>query len=296
MTSMMNRARQGKHAAAMLQRAGKARAEALTDELRTRRAARNGRSFDAKAHREKDGQFAVDYFLNRVDDTRRSADLPAPRRIFVAWTDSNVMTPNRVAGVEAIRQMNPDVEVVLVEPSNLHEWVVEGHPLHPSYEHLSAVHRSDYLRAYLMHHHGGAWSDIKRPTNGWRPLFDIINADAAIWLLGYPEARSRDVAFLDSALGREMADKYRTIAANCAFIMRPQTPFTAAWLEEVESRLDYYARSLARHPAADPFGEQGAYPLPWSALQGLVFQPLQLRYTAHVLFDERLRPAAADHR
>ena len=48
-------------------------------------------------------------------------------------------------------------------PANLQDWVVAGHPLHPAYNDLSLVHRSDYLRAYLLHHHGGGYCDLKRP-------------------------------------------------------------------------------------------------------------------------------------
>lgn len=36
--------------------------------------------------------------------------------------------------------------------------------------------------------------------------------------------------------------------------------------------------------------------MPWSALQGLVFQPLQLRFAEHLQLDERLRPAPGQHR
>lgn len=285
-------ARAAKHRAFLAGRGLAERREAFSDAMLARRACRLGPGFDAERHREADGQFALDYFLNRVDDTLTDAGLDVPRRIFVAWTGENALTPNRLAALESIRAMNAGLDVVLVTPENLNEWVVDTHPLHAAYEHLSAVHRSDYL----LHHHGGGWSDLKRASHDWSPSFDAINADPSAWLLGYPEARSRDVAYLASPLGREMAARHRTIAANCAFIARPLTPFTAAWLEEVEARLDYYARSLARHPAVDPFGEGGGYPMPWSALQGLVFQPLQLRFAEHLQLDERLRPAPGQHR
>lgn len=86
---------------------------------------------------------------------------------------------------------------------------------------------------------GGATPSAHRA----RPCFDVINADLSVWLLGYPEVRSRDVAYLASPLGRKMARRLSTMAANGAFIARPLTPFTAAWLEEIEARLHYYARA-----------------------------------------------------
>lgn len=292
----MRAAREVKHRLFVARSSVAARAESATDVVRARRASRRGPGFDPQKHRESDGQFAVDYFLHRVDESVVDDGLDVPRRIFVAWTGGNDMTPNRRAALDSIRELNSDLDVALVTHASLHEWIVDGHPLHQSYELLSDVHRSDYLRAYLLHHHGGGWADLKRASNGWAPCFDAINADPSAWLIGYPEERSRDVAYVNSVMGRDMADRYRTIAANCAFIARPRTPFTAAWLEEVESRLDYFARSLARRPAVDPFGEEGEYPVPWSALQGLVFQPLQLKFAEHIRLDERLRPAFSDHR
>ena len=59
------------------------------------------------------------------------------------------------------------VDLVLVTPDNLGEWLVDDSPLHPAYEDLSLIHRSDYLRGYLMHHHGGGYIDIKQPLGSW---------------------------------------------------------------------------------------------------------------------------------
>lgn len=153
-----------KHHGFLARRRWAERMEALTDGVLARRASRLGPGFDAERHREADGQLALDYFLSRVDDTLTDAGLDVTRRIFVAWTGEDELTPNRLAALESIRAMNGGLDVVLVAPENLHEWVVDGHPLNTAYAHLSAVHRSDYLRAYLLRHHGGGWSDPKRTS------------------------------------------------------------------------------------------------------------------------------------
>ena len=48
--------------------------------------------------------------------------------------------------------------VRLVRPADVDE-AIGGRP-HPAYEHLSLVHRADYLRCELLHRHGGLYCDV----------------------------------------------------------------------------------------------------------------------------------------
>ena len=98
------------------------------------------------------------------------------------------MTHNRTAALSQLRRDNPFLEVVLVSPDNLVEWLIPDSPIHPAYERLSLVHRSDYLRSYLMHHHGGGYADIKRDYGDLTPCFDRLENSNRQWLLGYPES------------------------------------------------------------------------------------------------------------
>ncbi len=98
------------------------------------------------------------------------------------------MSRNRLLAMEQIRRLNePELDVVLVTPDNLGEWLVPGHPFHPAYDDLALIHRSDYLRAYLLHHHGGGYTDVKAAQHRWRPMLDELNRDQDAWLLGYRE-------------------------------------------------------------------------------------------------------------
>lgn len=253
-------------------------------------------AFDHARFVGKDGRFPMDYFLNRGPMQVESI-CNAPKRIFVLWTGGNTLTPNRQAGLESIRaSQSSRVEVILVTPENLHEWEVPEAPIPDVYQHLSYVHRSDYLRSYLMHHHGGGYSDIKPTAADWAPLFDRINTDPDAWVLGYPETASEYVARIESPVGRELHRQYARLVGNCAFICRPGTPLTSAWFDEVSSRLDYYRRALERAPAKDPFGDTGGYPVPWTALQGQVFQPLQLMFNNHVVSEPGIAPTWEAHR
>lgn len=49
--------------------------------------------------------------------------------------------------------------VCLITKDNLSTFIKPEFPLHEAFPYLSAVHRSDYIRAYLMHFYGGAWHD-----------------------------------------------------------------------------------------------------------------------------------------
>ncbi|MFC9717973.1 hypothetical protein, partial [Micrococcus luteus] len=74
------------------------------------------------------------------------------------------------------------------------------------------------------------------------------------------------------------------------------SPFTAEWLNEVERRLDYYHRDLRSHPARDPYGREGGYPITWIGIGADVYQPLQLKYLNHVEVDRTLRVVTSDYR
>lgn len=221
---------------------------------------------------------------------------PAPRRIFCLWTGDNAMSPNRSRAMDEIRMVNePDVEVVLVTPRNLADWVVPQWPLHASYENLALIHRSDYLRTYLMHHHGGGYSDVKAARHAWGPMFERINQDPAAWLLGYREVSYRYVAPASPTLQRRLRLHHARLLGNGAYVVKPRTPFTLAWLTEAESRLDRWAEPLAESPG-EVYGGPPGYPLPFYGLLGEIFHPLCLRHHDRLRYDARITPQLRDYK
>lgn len=221
---------------------------------------------------------------------------PAPRRIFCLWTGDNPMSANRVRAMREIRRVSqPEVEVVLVDPGTLLDWVVPGHPLHPAYRDLSLIHRSDYLRTYLMHHHGGGYSDVKAASASWVTAFNALNEDPDIWLLGYREVSYRVVAPAPKVLHRRLRVHHARLLGNCAYIARPRTPFTAAWLAETERRLDGWQDSLAVSPGDVASGPPG-YPVPFYGLLGETFHPLCLRFHDHLRQDPLLTPQLRNYK
>ena len=219
-----------------------------------------------------------------------------PRRIFCLWTGDNAMSPNRVRALAELRRLNePHAEVVLVTPQTLERWVVPGHPLHPAYGGLALIHRSDYLRTYLMHHHGGGYSDVKAARDPWRGAFDALSARTDRWLVGYPEISYRVVAPVPHPLRRQLQIHHARLLGNGAYICRPRTPFTEAWLAEAERRLDGWREGIERVPG-DVFSGPHGYPVPFYGLLGEIFHPLCLRFHEQLLQDATLMPQLHDYK
>lgn len=221
---------------------------------------------------------------------------PVPRRIFCLWTGDNPMSANRRRAIAEIRRLNePDNEVVLVMPESVGDWVVPGFPLHPAYEDLALIHRSDYLRTYLMHHHGGGYSDVKAARSPWAPAFDAVDGDARAWMLGYPEVSYRMVAPAPAPVLKQLRVHHSRLVGNGAYIVRPLSPFTTAWLAEAERRLDLWRDDLRRFPGDVHSGPPG-YPVPFYGLLGEIFHPLSLRFHDHIRQDPRITPQLRNYK
>lgn len=219
---------------------------------------------------------------------------PVRRVIWGVWSGSNPMSANRQSGWDEVERLNAGTECVLVQPKSLGDIEIPGYPIHPAYEHLSLEHRSDYLRAYLMHLHGGGYTDIKAATHSWRPFFDRLDASNA-WALGYPETGSLWVADLPRPI-RDLPKRYHgLLIADGAFIMRPRSPLTALWFDEVHRRLDYYADDLRRFPGPSQ-AEHHRYPIRWTGLLGDINGAILLRYHAHLIQEPKIRPRMTNYR
>jgi len=138
----------------------------------------------------------------RVRGRAQAADVGFRRRIWAAWF-GHPMAGSRKAVFQALNR-STGVPVTLVTQANLQSFVLPDHPLHPAFEHLSAVHKSDYLAAYLLHHYGGGWHDIKRPHGSWRGHFDKFQNDS-LWLLGPREVQPGHVACNDMVASLDAA-------------------------------------------------------------------------------------------
>lgn len=252
-------------------------------------------SFDVDRHRNEYGELPRMYFLHRDPPKLPLNYRQADPQLFCLWTGTQPLPKARKDGLQSLREKNTGIDVITVTPENIDRFIVPEHPIPREYYNLSLVHRSDYLRAYLMHHHGGAYSDIKRVNCGFQRALDALNSDPDAWLIGYRERGSDRVGGRDARLGPELRRRFRSLAGAGAFACRPRTPFTAEWLREIERRLAYYSEELAMNPG-DTFGRNAGYPIQWIELGMDVMYPLELKYFEHVRFDDSILPELGGHR
>lgn len=225
-----------------------------------------------------------------------------PRRLFVVWFGGD-MSPARSRSLALIRHVT-SLEVILVDEQSLHDWVRSDAPLHPAFPLLSAVHKADYLRCYLMHHHGGGYVDLKPLRADWATEFDLLERTPHAWAVGYREGGRHGVATFGLqrdqrwAVHRSAWWRYRWLQANyrllmgvCGFVFRPASCMTTLWYAAVLSRLEYFSAALSRHPARHPRDHHGfvvdrgpsGYPIPWSALLADILHPLALQHRRRIL-------------
>lgn len=223
-----------------------------------------------------------------------------PHVIWCAWTGSNAPSENRLRGLDSIKKFNPGAEVILVTPDNINDFLVDGFPVHPIYEYLSLVHRSDYLRSYLLHHHGGAYTDLKTQRGSLSDALDLLNASADLWVVGgaIPGLPRRIPG--ESPLERDCRLNFDVVALGGSIAVRAGTPLTLEWRTEVERRCDALFAATKRHPGGIWGGRPGdmsvEYPIAWNEIQACVFEPLCLKFADHIMVDDRFTPVLVGHR
>jgi hypothetical protein len=226
-------------------------------------------------------------FVVASSEPPRRADEPVPRRVFVFWTGDNPMSRNRLESLAEMRAMLEGVDVLLLTSGDIADWEVPDEPFHPLIEHLSYIHRADYYRAYFLHHHGGGYADLKRPTHGWSAVFDRMDSSTA-WLAGYRvPVRLMTPNMDDPHLERLMRRWSDRRLGQSAYLARPRTPLTREWLAEVERRISAREEALRRNPG-DARGSNPGYPVPFNSILAQVLDPLQVKYNEHLLYDPRL--------
>ena len=188
-------------------------------------------------------------------------------KIFCFWTDDNPITPNRLIGLETMRN-NLKVPIDFLDGREISKRILPDVPLHPGYKYLSAVHKSDYLRCYFMHHFGGGYADLKFYTedNNWKESFRLINNNREIDSVGVQESITGGRRPIYNT-----PDGSARLIATCYFICRKHSKFTTEWYARMMAKMDEKYEALKSHPAEDPFDRSDKYPMKWCELLGLIF-------------------------
>ena len=205
------------------------------------------------------------------------------RVIFIFWTGTNEMSFRRVHCIDALKEQT-GCRIELVTVDNLHEYLVEGYPLHPAYEFLSETHKCDYLRTYFMYHYGGGYSDIKIPNGSWVQAFDNMEQDKELWINGYHETSPEAIAHLPSA------HLWERLPGNGAYIIRSKTSFVEAWIQRQAKVLDEKYEALKANPSTQPdccieYVPDTKYPMYWNELLGRIFHEEAAKHIERIRFD-----------
>lgn len=197
-------------------------------------------------------------------------------RVFAFLIDNSPLTKETAESLKSMENIGIPVDLVLER--DIQKYVkLSGFPLHKNFENLSQKDKSDYLRAYFMHHFGGGYASIKYYSKSWLNAFKKLKEEEDRYIIGYREFSKDTVAQIGGRGQRELEKHYRLLVGNNSYICKPQTDFTSAWLNKVETILD--KRDFS-----------GEYPLKDNELFENIFHPLCLNYFQHILFDESVKP------
>lgn len=222
----------------------------------------------------------LDSFVSNKTKVNKIKLEKAKEVIYIFWTGNNEIPPNRLKGIESLKELS-EVEVVLVTANNLNEYVLKDFPLHPAYEYLSFVHRADYLRSYFMLHFGGGYSDIKPCLRSWKKLFEELNSSDDKWGIAPREKYVGGVSNVEGPIGVEIKKYHNNLICNGAFVYKPYSPIVEEWMEETHKRLDHFLPELKKYIAKE-YGDDG-YPLPWSYIMAQIMHPLVLKYHERII-------------
>lgn len=217
------------------------------------------------------------------------------RSIYMLWLGDEPMNAERQQAFARLPG------ATLITKHNIHDFILHDHPLHPAYPYLSTVHKSDYLRCYLMHHYGGGYSDVKHRPIHWPAAFDAMATHGDIMMMGLATSRGNTISGTEE-WSAEMQDAIIKCIPRlfCMgwFICRPYSPITTEWYEEINKRLDKFLPELIKCPATHtreafhknegcalekPIWEgrtafRSMYPISWNILLAQILYPLQLKY------------------
>lgn len=196
--------------------------------------------------------------------------------IYIFWTGDNKITKNRLNSIKQLKEVT-ECNIIFVDKNNLKNYILDEHPLHPAYEYLSAVHKSDYLRTYFMNFHGGGYCDIKKTTGSWKKSFENLYNNNNAWIIGYKEIPG----------GSPVNINHNYLIGNGAYICKKNTKLTNEWYNNMILLLDKKLEDLKKNPANNPrdsFSNNGSkYPISWAEMLGCIFHPLIFKYKDNVL-------------
>jgi hypothetical protein len=252
-----------------------------------------------KAHQNICSEIIQENFLKRYEKTNfHNIEFinGVPKVVFICWfggfkVENQKMSKNRFAAFKSLVE-NIGVPVILITSNNYSNFLIKSHPIHKSFELLSGNHKSDYIRAYLLHHYGGGYHDIKHREENWQDCWGDWLVDDNIWIFGRRENNRRAIGYPPNA--RHIQNNYDKLVTMGWVICKPNTNFTGTLLRKIEDVLDQKYPELVAHPGYNSAGyyhenpfqmaEENNYPLRWLEIMGEISHPLMLEFTDHIKY------------
>lgn len=239
------------------------------------------------------------------------------RTIFTLWCGTNPLTEIRIKNLQSIRD-NSGCNVELITPNNINNYLIE--PLHEGYQYLSAIHKSDYLRAYFAYFYGCGYSDIKECNFDWNIYFNQLENSKHAEVVSYSEAGGGGIALRTYSEVRYLPKKYcnyllersHLVIGPGHFIFKQYSSIAKNWRLIQHEILDKNMDTLINNPGTYHIGavkggvfgrylnkdtikfKGSKYPFCWSELGGMILQEVAFNeYEKCIL--TMPKPISGDH-
>jgi hypothetical protein len=219
-----------------------------------------------------------------------------PKVVFVCWfggykVDNQKMSKNRFAAFKSLVE-KIGVPVILITSKN-YSFFIKSHLIHKSFDLLSGVHKSDYMRTYLLHHYGGGYHDIKHREESWQDCWSDWLFDDNIWIFGRRENNRGAIGYPPNCRSI-VCNHYNKLVTMGWVICKPNTTYTETLLHKIDDVLDKKYSELVAHPGYNSAGyyhenpfqmaEENKYPLRWLEIMGEISHPLMLDITDYIKY------------
>lgn len=158
-----------------------------------------------------------------------------PKRLWILWYQGLAEAPFVVREcVRSWKEKNPQWQIVVLDDSNLHEYVRLDCP-REVLDNLSPAHRSDLVRLKLLAEYGGVWADATtfcvKPLNDW--LSDC--------------ARSGFFAFRNPGKDRILSNWFLASEPGSPLVVRLYERLTGFWNENRFGKRGPVRKLIVRH-------------------------------------------------
>ena len=215
-----------------------------------------------------------------------------PKVVFIFWFSHLDYTPEfTTRRFNALQSLinNLKVPVIIITNENYKCWEVLTHPIHKGFKYLSGVHKSDYLRTYMLCHYGGGYHDIKWREKSWENEWEkFLNPN--IWLIGRRELKADYIGYDPEKDEKYVQQEFNKLITMSWVIIRPHNEYIQTLMNKINKKLDDKIDALILKPAPnarcciDNGCDKNEYPLRWLELLGEISHPLLLNYTEYIDF------------